>query len=87
MEQNIVDTKQKEEIQQETGKKKEKIKKEVTLQPPKQEYTAEEYAAKAEKLFSTKYECVIAAFSLAGVKKATSEEAKGIVKAFLEMEV
>ena len=87
MEQNIVDTKQKDEIQQETVKKKEKSKKEISMTSPKQEYTAEEYAAKAETLFCAKYECVIAAFSLAGVKKATLEEAKGIVKAFLEMEV
>lgn len=39
-----------------------------------QEYTVEEYVKVAESLFSTKPECVSAAF--AGVKKATQEEAK-----------
>lgn len=85
MEEYIVDTEQKE--SETTAKKKEKNKKEISAQPPKQEYTAKEYASKAEELFSTKYECVMAAFSLAGVEKATLDEAKDIVKAFLEMEV
>ncbi len=52
-----------------------------------QEYTVEEYVKVAESLFSTKPECVSAAFAFAGVKKATQEEAKKIVTTFLKMEV
>ena len=37
MEQNIVDTKQKDEIQQETGKNEEKSKKEISMPSPKHE--------------------------------------------------
>ncbi len=52
-----------------------------------QEYTVEEYAKVAESLFSTKPECVQAAFTFAGIQKATEEQAKKTVKSFLEMEV
>lgn len=53
----------------------------------KQEYTVEEFAQQSKSLFQTQPECVVAAFEIAGVKKATEEQAKKIVKSFLEMEV
>ncbi len=68
------------------------LKKEETKSKPKQEikkqeYSIEEFVSQAEQLFQTKSECVIAAFQIAGVKQATQEQAKKIVKSFLEMEV
>jgi len=60
---------------------------EHTIQEP--EYTAEELAAASEKVFGKKVlpECVIAAFRVAGVKKATKAEAAKIVKDFMTKEV
>jgi hypothetical protein len=60
---------------------------EMTIQEP--EYTAEELAAASEKLFGKKVmpECVIAAFRVAGVEKATKTEAAKIVKNFMTKEV
>ncbi len=59
---------------------------EMTIQEP--EYTAEELAAASE-LFGKKVmpECVIAAFRVAGVEKATKTEAAKIVKNFMTKEV
>ena len=53
------------------------------------EYTVEELAAASEKLFGKKVmpECVIAAFRVAGVEKATKTEAAKIVKNFMTKEV
>ena len=60
---------------------------EQIIQEP--EYTAEELAAASEKLFGKKVmpECVIAAFRVAGVEKATKTEAAKIVKNFMTKEV
>ncbi len=74
----------------EMDKKDTELKKEETKNKKeikKQEYSVEEYAKNAENLFSTKPECVLAAFQIAGITKATEEQAKKIVKSFLEMEV
>jgi hypothetical protein len=56
---------------------------------PESEYTAEELAAASEKVFGKKVmpECVIAAFRVAGVEKATKTEAAKIVKNFMTKEV
>lgn len=78
MEKKEKDTEQKKEEIKET-----KLKKEVK----KQEYHVKEFAQAAQSLFQTQPECVVAAFEIAGVKKATEEQAKKIVKSFLEMEV
>jgi len=51
------------------------------------EYTAQELAAAAEAVFKTKPECVIAAFRVAGIDKATKTKAKEIVTNFLAKEV
>ena len=75
----------KKEIEQK--KEKEKIKMKPKQEIKKQEYSVEEFVQQAEQLFQTKSECVIAAFQIAGVKQATQEQAKKIVKSFLEMEV
>jgi len=83
----------KKEIEQKNEKEKEiELKKEETKSKPKQEikkqeYSVEEFVQQAEQLFQTKSECVIAAFQLSDVKQATQEQAKKIVKSFLEMEV
>lgn len=72
-------------------KKETEQKKEESKNKPKQEmkqqYIVAEYVKAAESLFSTKPECVMAAFQIAGLKTATEEQAKRIVKSFLEMEV
>ena len=75
----------KKEIEQKNEK--EKIKMKPKQEIKKQEYSVEEFVQQAEQLFQTKSECVIAAFQLSGVKQATQEQAKKIVKSFLEMEV
>lgn len=75
----------KKEIEQKNEK--EKIKMKPKQEIKKQEYSVEEFVQQAEQLFQTKSECVIAAFQIAGVKQATQEQAKKIVKSFLEMEV
>lgn len=67
--------------------KKEETKKKSKQEVKKQEYSVEEFAQAAQNLFSTKPECVVAAFEIAGIKKATEEQAKKIVQSFLEMEV
>lgn len=53
------------------------------------EYTAEELAAASEKVFGKKVlpECVIAAFRVAGIKKATKTKAAEIVNKFMTKEV
>jgi phage-related baseplate assembly protein len=53
------------------------------------EYTVEELAAAAETVVGkgTMPECVIAAFRVAGVEKATKTEAKKIVTKYLTKEV
>jgi len=60
---------------------------EMTIQEP--EYTAEELAAASEKVFGKKVlpECVIAAFRVAGITKATKTQAAKIVKDFMTKEV
>lgn len=60
---------------------------EQTIQEP--EYTAEELAAASEKVFGKKAmpECVIAAFRVAGITKATKTQAAKIVKDFMTKEV
>ena len=75
----------KKEIEQKNEK--EKIKMKPKQEIKKQEYSVEEFVQQAEQLFQTKSECVIAAFQIAGVKQATQEQEKKIVKSFLEMEV
>ena len=75
----------KKEIEQKNEK--EKIKMKPKQEIKKQEYSVEEFVQQAEQLFQTKSECVVAAFQIAGVKQATQEQAKKIVKSFLEMEV
>ena len=75
----------KKEIEQKNEK--EKIKMKPKQEIKKQEYSVEEFVQQAEQLFQTKSECVIAAFQIAGVKQATQEQAKKIVKSFLEMDV
>ena len=62
-------------------------KKEESKEVKKQQYSVEEFAQNAESLFCTKSECVLAAFQIANIKTATEEQAKKIVKSFLEMEV
>lgn len=51
------------------------------------EYTAEELAANAEKIFNTRSECVAAALKTADVTKCSISKAKEIVKKFLTKEV
>ena len=53
------------------------------------EYTADELAKAAEPVFGKGImpECVIAAFRVAGVKKATKTEAKKIINKFMTKEV
>lgn len=60
---------------------------EQIIQEP--EYTAEELAAASEKVFGKKVlpECVIAAFRVAGIKKATKTKAAEIVNKFMTKEV
>lgn len=83
----------KKEIEQKNEKEKEiELKKEETKSKPKQdikkqEYTVEEFAQQSKSLFQTKPECVVAAFQLANITQATEEQAKKLVKSFLEMEV
>lgn len=50
-------------------------------------YTARELAENAKALFNTMPECVTAALRFAGVTACTIEEAKTIVKNFLNQEV
>ena len=50
-------------------------------------YTARELAENAKALFNTMPECVTAALRFAGVSACTIEEAKTIVKNFLNQEV
>lgn len=50
-------------------------------------YSATDLAANAKKLFNTMPECVMAALKMAGVKKCTIDEAKTLVKNFLNQEV
>jgi len=60
---------------------------EPIIQEP--EYTAEELAAASEKVFGKKVmpECVLAAFRVAGITKATKTQAAKIVKDFMTKEV
>ena len=81
----------KKEIEQKKEKEIE-LKKEETKSKPKQdmkkqEYTVEEFAQQSKSLFQTQPECVVAAFQLANITQATEEQAKKIIKSFLEMEV
>lgn len=50
-------------------------------------YSADDFAGNAAKVFGTTPEAVRTALKIAGVKEATVEEAKAIVKNFLESEV
>ena len=83
----------KKEIEKMDKKEKEiELKKEETKSKPKQdikkqEYTVEEFAQQSKSLFQTQPECVVAAFQLANITQATEEQAKKIIKSFLEMEV
>lgn len=72
--------------------KTENIKKTNSAEPmtiPEPEYTAEELAAASEKVFGKKVmpECVLAAFRVAGITKATKTQAAKIVKDFMTKEV
>lgn len=60
---------------------------EQIIQEP--EYTAEELAAASEKVFGKKVlpECVLAAFRVAGITKATKTQTAKIVKDFMTKEV
>ena len=58
---------------------------ETTIQEA--EYTVQELAEAAETVFKTKPECVIAAFRVAGVEKATKTKANDIVTKFMAKEV
>lgn len=73
------------------AEKTENTKKTSSVEPttPEPEYTAEELAAASEKVFGKKVmpECVIAAFRVAGVEKATKTQAAKIVKDFMTKEV
>ena len=71
----------------ENMEKKEEVKLKSKQDIKKQEYTVEEFAQAAQSLLQTEPECVIAAFQLAGIQKATEEQAKKIVKDFLKTEV
>jgi len=53
------------------------------------EYTAAEFAAASKNIFGKEVmpECVIAAFRIAGVSKATKTKAKEIVLQFMKKEV
>lgn len=57
--------------------------------PKRQEavYTVEEFAANAEAIFGTSYECVSAALKEKGITECTKQEAVAIVKAFCKREV
>ena len=66
---------------------KEESKSKAKQEVKKQEYNVAEFVQQAAPLFSTKPECVQAAFTFAGIQKATEEQAKKTVKSFLEMEV
>lgn len=66
--------------------------KKATLQEPivrEEEYSVEELAAASEVVIGkgTMPECVIAAFRVAGIKRATKTEAKKIVAKYLTKEV
>lgn len=50
-------------------------------------YSVNDFAGQADKLFGTTPEAVRTAFRFSGVKDATIEEAKTIVREFLEREV
>lgn len=50
-------------------------------------YGVDEFVANARELFNTMPECVVAAFSCKGIRKATKEEAQRIVAEFLKREV
>lgn len=50
-------------------------------------YSAAELAYNAKKLFNAMPECVTAALKMAGVKECTIDEAKTLVKNFLNQEV
>lgn len=50
-------------------------------------YTLEEFAANAESIFGTSYECVCAALKEKGIAQCTKAEAMEIVKAFCGREV
>lgn len=50
-------------------------------------YKVKELTEAAETLFGVKPECVTAAFSIAGKEEATEQEAKRIVKDFMNKEV
>lgn len=69
----------------------EKTKKTPAREPIIQEtqYTMEELAAASETVFGkgTMPECVIAAFRVEGIKKATKSEAQKLVKKYLTKEV
>lgn len=73
--------------EKDTEQKKEEIKTKPKQDIKKQEYTVEEFAQQSKSLFQTQPECVVAAFQLANVTQATEEQAKKIIKSFLEMEV
>jgi hypothetical protein len=73
------------------AEKSENTKKTSSVEPIVQEpeYTAEELAAASEKVFGKKVmpECVLAAFRVAGITKATKTQAAKIVKDFMTKEV
>jgi len=51
------------------------------------EYTVAELAANSKAVFGVMPECVIAAFRVAGLKKATKQAAEKIISTFMKKEV
>lgn len=63
----------------------ETVEKAVTEVEP--EYTVTELAQHSKTVFGVMPECVIAAFRVAGLEKATKQAAESIVKTFMKKEV
>jgi hypothetical protein len=51
------------------------------------EYTVAELAAHSKEAFGVMPECVIAAFRVAGIEKATKQAAQSIINTFMKKEV
>lgn len=58
-----------------------------TVPHPESEYSMAEFAANSRTVFGVMPECVIAAFRVAGISKATKQAAHRIIKNFMEKEV
>lgn len=58
-----------------------------TVAQPESEYSVVELAANSKTVFGVMPECVIAAFRVAGIEKATKQAAEKIIKDFMKKEV